>query len=274
AANSALCLQSVSVLNTGYIFDPDFENNPADAGPLGTWIPANDPIQLGIYGYSRVQSSAWASTGNKCMYLRFLGEATSYNSISQKLHALTPGATYRLDLKYKCQSTSATSLVNIYAATTPNANKSAAIDGVFATTSVAASNLATQVPQAISLTFVAPATTVYIVYSKNTTTTNYNFFIDDLVLTEITPSEVENISMSALSNVYKSDNKTVVYFELNTPGEVQIELINLQGEILMREKINFRRGQNKKILDINPTSGLYLIRLTNEGKSASRKVVF
>lgn len=273
AANSAFCLQKSSALNSGYMFDPDFENAPTDAGPLGTWIPSNDPIQLGQYGYSRVQNSAWASSGKKCMYLRFLGEATSYNSISQKLHHLSPGATYRLDLKYKCQSTSATSLVNIYAASTPNAAKTAAIGGVYTTTTVAANNLATQTPQNTSLTFVAPASTIYIVYSKNTTSTNYNFFIDNLVLTETIPSAVEKIFQNKSFKAYANGKKIFVSFELDVPGNVQIDLINLQGIIVRSEKCSCTQGLNKKTIIENLPSGIYLVKLKHEGESVTMKII-
>lgn len=273
AANSAFCLQKSSALNSGYMFDPDFENAPTDAGPLGTWIPSNDPIQLGQYGYSRVQNSAWASSGKKCMYLRFLGEATSYNSISQKLHHLSPGATYRLDLKYKCQSTSATSLVNIYAASTPNAARAAAIGGVYTTTTVASSNLTTQTPQNTSLTFVAPASTIYIVYSKNTTSTNFNFFIDNLVLTETIPSAIEKVFQNKSFKAYANGKKIFVSFELDVPGNVQIDLINLQGIIVSSEKYSCTQGLNMKTIIENLPSGLYLIKLKYEGESVTQKII-
>ena len=273
AANSTFCLQKFSDLNSVYMFDPDFENTPYDAGPLGTWIPSNDPIQLGQYGYSRVQTSSWASSGKKCMYLRFLGEATSYNSISQKLHNLIPGATYRLDLKYKCQSTSATSLVNIYAATTPNAARTAAIGGVYATTTVASSNLATQAPQSASLAFVAPATNIYIVYAKNTPATNYNFFIDNLVLTETKPSGFDKILHNRSFKVNSIGNKILVSFEMDVPGNVQIELINLQGIIVSSQEYFCSQGLNKKTIIEDFQSGLYLVKLKYEGESVTQKII-
>lgn len=272
-ANSAFILQKGSVVNPGYMFDPSFENHAADSGPLGTWIPSNDPIQLGMYGYSRVQSSPWAATGKKCMYLRFLGDATSYTSISQKLYGLVPGATYRLDLKYKCQSTSATSLVNIYAATSVNAAKTAAIGGIYTTTVVAASNLATQAAQTTSLSFVAPESAVYIVYSKNTTATNFNFFIDDLVLTETKPSAVDKLNAPLPFNAYFTDKMIRVDFESESQADTKIELYNIQGFFLKTEHFTCTAGQNQQLINVDLPSGMYLIKLSQGGKSSVVKIV-
>lgn len=273
AANSAFALQKLSTLNTGYIFDPNFENHPADAGPLGMWIPSNDPIQLGMFGYSRVQASAWAATGKKCMYLRFLGDATSYNSISQKLYSLVPGATYRLDLKYKCQSASATSLVNIYAATSVNAAKTAAIGGIYTTTVVAASNLATQTAQSTSITFVAPASTVYIVYSKNTTATNFNFFIDDLVLTETKPSAVDKLNAQLPFHAYFNDSQLSIDFESVEPMNAKIEIYNVQGMLLFAENFDCNAGTNHKVITTALPSGMYLVKLSQGEKYSVEKTI-
>ena len=273
AANSTFALQKISSLNVGYIFDPTFENHPADAGPLGMWIPSNDPIQLGMYGYSRVQASAWAATGKKCMYLRFLGDATSYNSISQKLYSLVPGATYRLDLKYKCQSTSASSLVNIYAATAVNAAKTAAIGGIYTTTVVAASNLATQTAQSTSITFVAPASTVYILYSKNTTATNFNFFIDDLVLTETKPSAVEKLNAQLPFHAYFSSNQLFLDVESGESMNAKVEIYNVQGVSLFTENFDCNAGINHKLITTALPSGMYLVKLSQGERSTVLKIV-
>ncbi|HET7733520.1 MAG TPA: T9SS type A sorting domain-containing protein, partial [Paludibacter sp.] len=272
--NCAFALQKTDALNAVYMFDPNFENCPVDGGPLGTWIPANDPIQLGMYGYSRVQGgNSWASSGKKCMYLRFLGDATSYNSISQKVFSLSRGATYRLDLQYKVQSTSATALVNIYAATTANADKAAAIGGLYTTTTASASNLATQTAQSTSLTFVAPASSVYIVYAKNTTGTNYNFFIDNLVLTETKPSALNEVEMNSLFKTYIAGERIAVDFELINTGGVEFSVCNIQGQILFQQKMNCEQGQNRKVLDIDLPTGVYLVRMLNNGLSTTLKVI-
>ena len=273
-ANCAFTLQKADAVNAVYMFDPNFENCPVDGGPLGTWIPANDPIQLGMYGYSRVQGgNGWAASGKKCMYLRFLGDATSYNSISQKVFSLSKGATYRLDLQYKVQSTSATALVNIYAATTPNADKTAAIGGLYTTTTASASNLATQIAQSTSLTFVAPASSVYIVYAKNTTGTNYNFFIDNLVLTETKPSALNEIEMNSLFKTYIAGERIAVDFELMNTASVEFSVYNIQGQVLFQQKMNCEQGMNRKVIDMDLPTGVYLVSMSNNGQSTTLKVI-
>jgi len=270
--NSGFCLQKVAKVAGQYFFDGSFENSPTDAGPLGVWIPSNEPIQLGQYGYSRVQTSAWASEGKRCMYLRFLGDATSYNMISHKIQNLNRGATYRLNLKYKCQSTSATSLVNIYAATTPNAARSSAIGGVYTTTQVAASNLATQSPQSTSLSFIAPASEVYIVYSKNTTATNYNFFIDDLVLTETIPSAVEFPENDNDVKIYQSGESIIIEMKNFRYKELKIDLIDLQGKMFYSRNFKSETEIIKIETENISNKGLYFIRLTSDNCILTKKI--
>ena len=273
ALNSAFCLHKVSEVAGSCFFDAGFENSPTDAGPLGTWIHSNGSVQLGQYGYSRVQTSPWASSGKRCMYLRFLGDATSYNSISHKLQNLNPGATYRLDLKYKCQSTSTTSLVNIYATTTPNAARSSAIGGIYTTTQVAASNLATQNPQSTSLTFVAPSTEVYIVYSKNTTSTNYNFFIDELVLTETIPSAVKFVENDSDLKVYQSGKNIIVETYHKELGDSKVELLDLHGKVLFTAKELPASGIIMIETDNIVSSGLFLVRLIRKDSVSTKKIL-
>lgn len=273
-ANNSFILQKQSVLNPVYMFDPSFENCPIDGGPLGTWIPANDPVQLGQYGYSRIQGgNGWATSGKKCMYLRFLGDATSYNSISQKLFSLTPGATYRLDLQYKVQSTSATALVNIYAATTANAATTSAIGGIYITTVAAASNLATQAAQSTSLTFVAPASSIYIVYSKNTTATNYNFFIDNLILTETKASAVDVVSANSTLKAYVVDNKIRVDFEATRSSKVVFSIYNVQGQLISEQQSICMPGMNHLTFDKAIPSGVYFVKKTLDGQITTTKII-
>lgn len=260
-------------MNTGYLFDPGFENAAVDGGPLGTWIPSNDPVQLGAYGYSRVQGgNGWATAGKKCMYLRFLGDATSYNSISQKVFSLVKGATYRLDLQYKVQSTSSTALVNIYAATSANAATSAAIGGLYTTTTAASVNTATQAAQSASLTFVAPATSVYIVYAKNTSSTNFNFFIDNLTLTETKPSAVETIYSQPSLQVHMGEQLNVDY-NLPTAAATGFKIYSVDSKLVYFTTYMSGQGFNHQAFNVDLKSGVYLLRMEANGKVMNVKFV-
>ena len=274
-ANAAFVLQKMSdVLSSNYMFDPDFEYSPLDGGPLGTWIPNNDPLQFGGFGFSRVQGyNGWQSSGNKTMYLRFLGDGSSYNSISQKLFNLTPGATYRLDLQYKCQSTSSTSLVNIYAATAANAPRSSAIGGFYSSTQVASGNLATQPAQSTSLTFVAPLRSVWIVFAKNTTGTNYNFFLDNLRLTETIPSSVSIVADVLDAHAYVSNKTLFVDFEDRTGEVLQAALFGLQGQLIFSGQFQPVPGLNEIREELNLSPGLYVLRLSQGGKVKSVRLI-
>lgn len=273
--NTAFILQKKSeVLHTTYMFDPDFEFSPFDGGPLGTWIPNNDPLQFGGFGFSRVFGfNNWQSSGNKAFYLRFLGDVSSYNSISQKLFNLIPGATYRLNLQYKCQSTSATSLVQIYAATTPNAPLTSAIGGLHTTTVVAPSNLASQPSQSASLTFVAPTRSVWIVYRKQTTATNFNFYLDNLRLTETIPSSVPQIESRLPFHAFIDNDRIKVHFENNAVEPVVISVFNAQGQLLIQKQYELSQGFSEIEPGIVNASGLYLVRIKQGSKVNTVKIV-
>jgi hypothetical protein len=274
-AHAAFVLQKMSdVLSSTFMFDPDFEFSPFDGGPLGTWIPNNDPLQFGGFGYSRVQGfNGWQSSGNKTMYLRFLGDGSSYNSISQKLFNLTPGATYRLDLQYKCQSTSSTSLVNIYATTAANAPRTSAIGGFYTTTTVAASNLASQAAQSTSLTFVAPLRSVWIVYAKNTTGTNYNFFPDNLRLTETIPSSVSHTGDALQAHAYLSRGMLCVDFDNVSAEKLLCSLFDVQGRLVHNIEYMPMPGMNEFRREMNLPSGIYLLRLTQGSNVQSIRIL-
>lgn len=263
--NSAFSLRKASVSVTDYMFDPDFEDNPADGGPLGVWIPSNDPVQLGQYGYSRVQASPWASSGKKCMYLRFLGDATSYNSISHKIFSLEKGATYRLDFQYKVQSTASAATVNIYAATSANADKSQALSGIFSTTVAASSTASGQSPQSSSLTFVAPASTVYIVYSKSSSSTNFNFFVDNLRLTKTTVSAVNEIWSYQTPTVFVQNEHVCVEWNSPVPIETSFELTSADGRTILRQMTFATSGSNRMNVGKLSRRGVYVLRMAAGG---------
>ena len=171
------------------------------------------------------------------------------------------------------QSASATALVNIYAATTANVDKAAAIGGLYTTTVAATSNLATQPAQSTSMTFVAPASTVYIVYAKNTTATNFNFFIDNLVLTETKPSVLNEIEMNSSFKSYVSGNKISIDFELINSSFVDFIVSNIHGQVLFSQKLNYGQGINHKVIDIDLPTGVYLVKISVNGLSSTHKVV-
>lgn len=274
-AHAAFVLQKISnVLRSPHMFDPDFEFSPLDGGPLGTWIPNNDPLQFGGFGFSRVQGyNGWQSSGFKAMYLRFLGDASSYNSISKKLFNLTPGAAYRLDFQYKCQSTSSTSLVNVYAATTPNAARTTAIGGIFTSTTVAASNLATQPAQSSSLTFVAPTRSVWIVFAKNTIATNFNFYLDNLKLTETIPSSISETSDWADVHAYIQNKTLFIDFEESAGERIQATLFGLQGQLIFSKQYQPVQGMHEIRENVNVCSGFYVLRITQGNKVKNLRLI-
>lgn len=99
-------------------------------------------------------------------------------------------------------------------------------------------------------------------------------YIDNYELWPVTSySALKNINVLSTSNTYIKGNAIVTDFELTQSSEVEILVFNAQGMLLNKTVGTYNAGRNSKMVDINLTSGLYLVRLTQNGKSVASKVI-
>jgi hypothetical protein len=99
-------------------------------------------------------------------------------------------------------------------------------------------------------------------------------FIDNYELWPVSPTTaVQTASDMSKANVYVKESSVVANFELAIPSTVEIAIFNAQGMLLNKTICNFNAGKNSKVVEANLTSGLYLVRLTHNGKSITTKVI-
>jgi hypothetical protein len=195
AGNNSFKLALVSEILKNNMIDGGFENAVVNSAPLGTWI--NDASKaLGGSGTSRIFNSL-PSSGTNSFQLRFLGTqdgaGNSYNRISHLLTGLKKDSVYTLNFGYiqKNWATYAGTFM-VYASTV--ANVAAGVNSTNVNGTVFTSKLATadNVKNTGSISFIAPATSCYIVFSKISNTVNSEYYLDDQVLstTKTLPSSI------------------------------------------------------------------------------------
>ena len=97
-------------------------------------------------------------------------------------------------------------------------------------------------------------------------------FIDNWELYEIGGSSVIT-PMDGYSNVYVEGNRIVAEFELNGASNVELSVYSLQGALVAHESVAGDSGRNRKYLDGNLPSGMYLVKISSEGRQLIRKVI-
>ncbi|HEY5507694.1 MAG TPA: T9SS type A sorting domain-containing protein, partial [Paludibacter sp.] len=93
--------------------------------------------------------------------------------------------------------------------------------------------------------------------------------------------ELYNISsLSALEtvgvenqNIYFEGNSLVADFELTQPSEVGLSIFNAQGMLLKKINGNYDAGKNHKVMNVNLTSGVYLVKMNFNGQVVTKKLI-
>lgn len=102
--------------------------------------------------------------------------------------------------------------------------------------------------------------------------TGQRALIDNWELYEIGGSSVIT-PMDGYSNVYVEANRIVAEFELIGASAVELSVYNLQGALVAHQSVVGDSGRNRKYLDGNLPSGMYLVKISSEGRQLIRKVI-
>lgn len=98
--------------------------------------------------------------------------------------------------------------------------------------------------------------------------------LDNFEIYVVSPATtVKTASELSKSNIYIKGNAIVTDFELAQASDVEISVFNAQGMLLKNTIGSFNAGKNSQILNINLATGLYLVKLTQNGKSITAKVI-
>jgi len=99
-------------------------------------------------------------------------------------------------------------------------------------------------------------------------------YIDNWEMYVVSPTTaVKTANELSKPSVYMKGNAIVTDFELAQSSNVEISVFNAQGMLLNKTIGSFNAGKNSKVVDVNLTSGLYLVKLTQNGKSITAKVI-
>jgi hypothetical protein len=69
-------------------------------------------------------------------------------------------------------------------------------------------------------------------------------------------------------------NKNIVAdFNLTSANEVEFSVFNAQGILVSKEKSGYDAGNNQRILSANLKSGVYIVRMSVDGRYVTQKIV-
>jgi hypothetical protein len=99
-------------------------------------------------------------------------------------------------------------------------------------------------------------------------------YIDNWELYEV-PSVPTSVNSTELQNqnVYVQNGKIVADFNLPQSSSVEFSVYNTQGMLISSQKGNFNSGANHTVINANLTSGVYIVKIAQDGKFFTRKVI-
>jgi hypothetical protein len=74
-------------------------------------------------------------------------------------------------------------------------------------------------------------------------------------------------------NTYVADSKIVADFNLDQASVVEFSVYNTQGMLISTQKGNFNSGANHTVINANLTSGVYIVKIAQNGKFFTQKVI-
>jgi len=82
-----------------------------------------------------------------------------------------------------------------------------------------------------------------------------------------------NNSITNQFKVYTVGEGISADFNLASAGEVEFSVYNMQGGRIVTQKGIFNAGNNNKLINVNLPSGVYLVKMTADGKISTNKLV-
>jgi len=132
----------------------------------------------------------------------------------------------------------------------------------------------------LEITFTAPVdltptTSVNMFLNSCETQTATQSYIDNYELYDITSTitNVDNVLNHQSQNVYIQNNKIVADFNLDQSLNVEFSVFNAQGMLLSNTSSTLVSGNNHHVINANLPSGLYFVKITMNGKSATSRII-
>lgn len=84
---------------------------------------------------------------------------------------------------------------------------------------------------------------------------------------------INTANVLSKTSIHFKGNAIVTDFELAQSSNVEISVFNVQGMLLNKTIGSFNAGKNSQVVDVNLTSGVYLVRMSVDGRSVTQKIV-
>lgn len=97
-------------------------------------------------------------------------------------------------------------------------------------------------------------------------------YLDNWELIEVGPTAAPVVK-DMFNNVYFKNGKITAEFELDQAANVQLSVYNIQGALISTEKMAAVAGRNSKVINSVLPSGVYVVKMSYNGKSSFRKLV-
>lgn len=97
-------------------------------------------------------------------------------------------------------------------------------------------------------------------------------YIDNWELYEKDATAVENVK-DLFSKIYVQNGKIIAEFEVDNASQTQLAVYGVRGELIYNEKFSPNTGYNSKVINTVLPSGIYIVRLTQNGQSSYKKLI-
>jgi len=87
-----------------------------------------------------------------------------------------------------------------------------------------------------------------------------------------TVSAVANVK-DLFENIYVQNGKIVAEFDMNQSSVAQLSVYTIQGALVADEKFTALAGRNRKVINATLPTGMYLVKMTQDGKYSFRKLI-
>lgn len=111
-----------------------------------------------------------------------------------------------------------------------------------------------------------------LLFLNNYQLTGTRCYIDNWELYEKVLTSVPGVN-EMLSNMFVRNGKIVAEFEANSAAEIQLSVYNVQGELVSNESFAPVVGRNTKTINKDLPSGMYIVKLSQDGQSTFRKLI-
>ncbi len=97
-------------------------------------------------------------------------------------------------------------------------------------------------------------------------------YIDNWELYEMGPSALPRIN-SSTTKIFVQNGRIVADFDLNQSSNVEFAVYSVQGALISNEMLVAGAGKNTRVLNAKTGSGVYVVKMTVNGKSSYSKVI-